>query len=147
MKKIGEYTLRGSIDEEDAATNPHTITLFDGRFDTGYRVVKFEIANNGGTTTDVSAVLATEPGLTPIGDWNFGDQREIGWARYHNWDYNLFNQISSLDPDNLVIEDLYVYGTNSYRVNYLIVMEKYEFSDWNGALAMVRNRAQGSSEA
>ena len=56
-------------------------------------------------------------------------------------------QASIVDPDNLVVEDLYVYGhttgTQADAINYLVRMEKYEITDWQGALAMARDRAQG----
>ena len=50
-----------------------------------------------------------------------------------------------IDEDNLIIQDLYI-GAYSYsdaeQFNYLIKLDKYEISDWQGALAMVRNRSQ-----
>ncbi len=42
MKKIGEYTTRGIITSSD--TESHKIQLFDGRFDTGYRVTSFKVS-------------------------------------------------------------------------------------------------------
>ena len=142
MKKIGTYTLKGSVLESDAATVPKRISLFDGRFDTGYRITKFEIASKGNKTEDVSGVLATVEDLTPIEDWNFGDQRELAYGVWNFWDYNGFFTQSFIDPDNLVVEDLYLYATNAYRVNYIITLDKYDISDWQGALALVRNNAQ-----
>ena len=142
MKKIGEYTIKGSVLAEDSATVPKRITLFDGRFDTGYRITKFEIASKGNKTEDVQGVLATVDGLTPVEDWNFGDQRELAYGIWNFWDYNNISVQSFIDPDNLVVEDLYLYSTNSYRLNYIITLEKYDISDWQGALALVRNNAQ-----
>ena len=142
MKKIGEYTIKGSMLAEDSATVPKRITLFDGRFDTGYRITKFEIASKGNKTEDVQGVLATEDGLTPVGDWNFGDQRELAYGIWNFWDYNGFFSQGFIDPDNMVIEDLYLYSTNSYRLNYIITLDKYDITDWQGALSMVRNKSQ-----
>ena len=39
MKKIGEYTVRGQISDGIV----EKIILFDGRFDTGYRVTSFVV--------------------------------------------------------------------------------------------------------
>ncbi len=50
-----------------------------------------------------------------------------------------------VDRDNLVIEDLFIYGeTNAAGgdLNYYIEMEKYEFPTAKGALTMVRNKNQ-----
>ena len=143
MKEIGElYTLRGSIEASDANLNPLRLTLFDGKFDTGYKVVKFQIFNDGDTTTDVQGVLATSDNITPIVDWDFGDNQQIAWSQIHWWDFNISSRQDVVDPDNLIIEDLYLYATNNQRVNYIIQMQKYDISDWQGALGMVRNRSQ-----
>ena len=51
-----------------------------------------------------------------------------------------------IDPENLVVEDLFIQGFSSdgsgQEINYMIEMEKYDFSESLGVLAMVRNRAQ-----
>ena len=49
---------------------------------------------------------------------------------------------SIIDPDNLVIQDLFLYPDANNNTNYLIKLEKYQFTDSLGALAMVRNRSQ-----
>ena len=142
MKKIGEYTIKGSLLAEDAATVPKKIQLFDGRFDTGYRITKFAVTSLGNKTQDVQAVLATEEGITPVEDWDFSDQRQLAFGIWNFWDYNGFFTQTIIDPENMIIEDLYIYGTNNYRVNYLIELEKYDISEWEGALSMVRNKSQ-----
>ena len=49
-----------------------------------------------------------------------------------------------IDPNNLIIEDLYVYARgNDVGINYMITMEKYHFSEWRGALAMAVDAADG----
>ena len=52
--------------------------------------------------------------------------------------------VSIIDPDNFVVEDLWVYvrASGNQPINYLITMEKYDTTDARGALAMVRNNAQ-----
>jgi hypothetical protein len=145
MKKIGEYTCRGRLFH--AITK--RITLFDGRFDTGYKVVSFKLLTDDPSTAanDVFGVLATEEAAA-TDDWNLGDQRQIAWAGHENRQGGPAAQGGAVDPDNFVVEDLWVRGNNgsgtNYYVNYIIVMEKYETTDWRGALAMVRNSAQSS---
>ena len=143
MKVVGDvYTMRGSINSASAATSPLRLTLFDGEFDTGYRVVDFQIYNDGDMTTDCQGVLGTAGDLTPIADWDFGDNQQIAWSQIHWWDFNQNSRSEVVDPDNVIIEDLYLYATNNVRVNYIITLEKLDMSDWEGALAMVRNRSQ-----
>ena len=44
MKKLGMYTARGTVSEDDTASgNPQLIPLYDGSFKTAYRVVEFKI--------------------------------------------------------------------------------------------------------
>ncbi len=153
MKKIGEYTARGVCAEVGGFAVPVQIPLFDGRFDTAYRVVGFKI-----WSTDYGASSAPDVvgKLSKNDDGNTGgsnfmradDDNQIGWAASAgSTDGGLgFGEGPILDQDNLVVEDLYVYGRSSNsdaKINYLVVMEKYEISDWQGALAMARDRAQG----
>ena len=148
MKKLGEYTCRGSIRTDNDANR---IILDDGRFDTAYRVVEFVIAphdmDNLFTYTITSKLLTDDD--TSIGvNWNWDDNSEIAWALFA-FDGNAVQTPGTFrqyDPDNLVVQDLFVRADeangNNIKVNYFIRMEKYDISDSQGALAMVRNRSQ-----
>ncbi len=146
MKKIGDYTCRGQMTTENEWNR---ITLFDGRFDTAYRLVYFEIAPYDTKTAgnDVVAKVATDDSaLADGGLWNWDDNREIAWASSENRvSFGPSFRPSTIDKDNLIVEDVYVsYGhvTTDSPVNYILVFEKYDISEWRGALAMVRNRSQ-----
>ena len=143
MKKIGNYTVRGSgID--NAITR---VKLFDGRFDTAYKVTKFVVAGVDITSTsqtDVNGCLGTTEDA-PSSQWDWSDNRQIGWASARGIDAaSVGDPFSLIDKDNLIVEDLFLYlnGNASAEVNYYIEMDKYDISDWQGALAMVRNNAQ-----
>ena len=149
MKKIGEYTARGVAIEGEIQEIP----LFDGRFDTAYRVIDFKIWSSdydSSSGPDVVGKLSkNDDGVT--GDTDFmraDDDNQIAWAASAgSADAGLgFGEGPVIDPDNMIVEDLYVYVRSSNAaavVNYLVVMEKYEITDWQGALAMARDRAQG----
>ena len=149
MKKIGEYTTRGICVEG----TPVQIPLFDGRFDTAYRVVDFKIWStdyDSSSGPDVVGKLSkNDDGVTAAADFMRADDgNQIAWAASAgSTDGGLgFAEGPILDPDNMIVEDLYVYVRASNagaKVNYLVVMEKYEITDWRGALAMARDRAQG----
>jgi hypothetical protein len=149
MKKIGTYTVRGSmgISSTSIGGDRKKIELFDGRFDTGYKVVKFFVwaldtechgtlstVDEGTASTSVDAMM------------DAGDNTQIAWASGPaSGSGPLADGI--VDPDNMIVEDLFIrgYATGSSQPwNYFIEMEKYDITDWQGALAMVRNRAQGS---
>ena len=155
MKLIRRYTARGKLSENDSeAGNPAKIELFDGRFDTGYKVVKFYVfaASSGGSTTgDVIGKVCTSPNCeTGPGDFfNSNDPREIAWAWSEvGTDSGGGGLDQIIDEENFAVEDLYVYARgqqDTAGVNYLVVLEKYEISDWEGALAMAKDR-QGDED-
>ena len=156
MKKIGEYTARGIVSEVDTeAGNPQRIPLFDGTFKTAYRVTAFYIWGSnwsGSTGPDCIGKLSkNDDGSTSAATFmRADDDNQIAWAGNNGTGdapANPLTENSIIDRDNLVVEDLYVYvrtaAAQSTAINYLIEMEKYEISDWQGALAMARDRAQG----
>jgi len=148
VKKLSEYTTRGTITTSDTET--YKIQLFDGRFDTGYRVTSFQIAGSDRDDPDLftaSAKLMTEPdGNNRF--WNFSKNTQIAWAMC-GWDANdryATPNENIIDPDNMIVEDLYIgalcYSDREVELNYIITLEKYDFTEWKGALTMVRNRSQ-----
>ena len=152
MKKIGDYTLRGQSTEEDQeAGTPHRIRLFDGRFDSGYIVTGFKVWSSdyqGSSQPDCIGKLGTTDNLTP-GPANFmnaQDVREIAWATSAgSTDGGLGFGDSIVDPDNFIVEDLFIYvrsSTDATPINYIVYLEKYDTTSSRGALAMVRNNAQ-----
>ena len=99
---------------------------------------------------NASCNLLTEAGQAINGEqWNWGSNLQIGWAfaKIGSGTSQLSDdRFNMIDPENLVVEDLFIQGFSSdgtgQKINYLIEMEKYDFSESLGVLAMVRNRAQ-----
>ena len=154
MKKIGEYTARGIVSEAQTENGePQKIPLFDGRFDTAYRITEFHIwssdMSSGGGPDCVGKLSKNAIGTTTAQDFfRADDDNQIAWAgSLGSSDSGLQTPDYIIDPDNLVVEDLYVYvrgaTTNTRAINYLIIMEKYEITDWQGALAMARDKLDG----
>jgi len=145
MKKIGEYTLRGQVDHNV----PKEIRLFDGSFSTGYRVVEFTIFAREVSLSDLqnfAAFLGTTPSMNAI-NWEWENQEQIAWSA-SSFDGNASGftpgAFTQIDPENIIVEDLYVYldSNLSSSANYFIKLEKYEITDWQGALALVKNNSQ-----
>ena len=142
MKKIGEYTAKGQVLATTGGSDPYKIELFDGKFNTGYRVTKFDICTDSPIfdNSEFTAVLKTEPQTGA--NFNWQKNTEVAWSFMEDTLYNK----TFVDPDNFIVEDLFIVcraGTES-PLNYMIHMEKYETTDSRGALAMVRNRSQGA---
>ena len=148
MKKVGTYTTRGQGLEADGAMK---ISLFDGRFDTGYRITAFTVfpqsvqdaydhrcAGKLGTSDNLETASATF--------MNLQDNREIAWAGIASGSIDsVVLRDGIVDPDNFVVEDLYVYFRSNQNepVNYMITMDKYETNDWKGALTLARGKQMG----
>tara|TARA_Y100000004_G_C8923992_1_gene416750 strand:+ start:1028 stop:1513 length:486 start_codon:yes stop_codon:yes gene_type:complete len=152
MKSLGKYTARGVITEElTRAGKPQRVRLFDGSFETGYVVKEFysiPVDFGDNSSPDTVIKLATSPNIAfDIDNFcNPDDAREIAWAGTSGssgggW----FDQVDVIDPDNLIIEDLWVYGSmigaDANKIGYLIVLEKFEFSETKGAITMQKDRA------
>ncbi len=151
MKKIGQYTARGEVTEvETEAGNPSKVTLFDGSFKTGYRVTSFYVWSSSissSSNPDVTGKLATSPDCSTASTefLQAADSREIAWAAVRGSTDTAFDAAPGtiIDPDNFIVEDLYVYGRTAgsgIKMNYLITMDKYEISEWQGALCMARDK-------
>jgi hypothetical protein len=142
MKKIGEYTVRGVVKHNET----DRVTLFDGKFNTGYRIKEIHtIPATYDATADGSIIAHTEETIQALPD--FSDNTQVAWASY-SFDVNFGTSASHslVDPDNMIVEDIYIsaFSNNSARsMNYMLILEKYDISEWQGALTMVRNRSQG----
>jgi len=148
MKKIGSYTAKGIASH----LVEEKIVLDDGRFNTGYVVTGFQIYPNnftGGSPSTTSGIgrLATESGLPTVRE-NFIDAALNTFvaadAITGGFENVTQDARSFIDPDNLIVQDLFITILNAADVamNYMITFDKYEFTDWKGALAMTRNKSQ-----
>ena len=152
MKLSRTYTIRGTLTGQSSTPDWTRISLFDGKFNTAYKVVEFVVASQlSSSAQDVSGKLATEitsTTTTGLGAyWDWADNREIAWASTNQIATSIREPSFSLvDPDNLIVEDLFISLQNNAgtgeQVNYFIKLEKYDVTDWQGALAMVRSKSQ-----
>jgi len=142
------YVVKGQI---PADYSQHRIILFDGKFDTAFRVVQFIVAPaepTGTSTQDFVAKLSTDylDYSQPAGTWDWTDTKEIGWSNVRSvGTREIFPQYALVDPENLVIEDLWITATSNSDdniMNYMIVMEKYKITQAEGTLTYIRNRGQ-----
>ena len=136
-------SLRGQITEGETKR----LIIDDGRLNHGYRVVNFVIS--GDPTSSANDAWATL-GLdydTPL-IWNWGDNRQIGWSATNVQSTGgLQVPFMVLDPDHIVIMDLYIQGTVSGAggtsvINYLIELETVELTDDESILTLIKERSQ-----
>ena len=152
MKKIGRYTARGIVlESETEAGNPQLVPLFDGRFDTAHVVTKFQVwgsdtVGSGGLVVGKLSKNATGT-FTAADFFRADDDNQIAWSQSSGATDGGQHTMGDfvIDRDNMIIEDLYVYGRSNVAgdaINYLIEMDKYDITESRGALTMARDRQQ-----
>lgn len=140
MKSLRMYTARGKV----LAGEVERLKLFDGQFDTAYRIIDFSIAPQDITTSEnVMMKVLTEFKAHNTG-WFWADNREVAWAQFDRATSVSPGEFNRVDKDALIVEDLFLDCTadSGEFVNYMLTLEKVKISDWLGALAMVRNSSQ-----
>ena len=153
MKKVGTYTARGIVSEDETELGlPQKISLFDGLFTTAYVVTSFQVWTSNILATAAGCVgklSKTDTGVTARENFfRADDDNQIAWAVSEiETDGGGLGPFGGtiIDRDNMIVEDLFVYiraTTHETPINYLIEMDKYEISDWKGALTMARDRQQ-----
>jgi len=139
---MNRRTLRGQVEHNQVKR----LIVDDGRLNHGYKVVKFVVfpLNSGISTNDVMGTLALDyDGAALI--WDGGDNRQIGWAAQGIGSSRDMDQgFTLLDPDHIVIRDLYIYGSGSgdVDVNYLIELETVDLTDDQAILTLIKERSQ-----
>jgi hypothetical protein len=158
MKQKDRVTLRGQILTRAGPEAPQKLQLFDGKFDTGYRITKFVIMPEDMDNTS-SRIFAAKIGISPnIGDardFNWQDNRELAWA-VTTFDANGISITGPVnlptDYNSIVIEDLYLYSWEvasgqAVNLNYFIELERVELTDAMGAVTMSSYKASRSGQS
>ena len=132
-------TLRGQVTD----LIPKRLVVDDGRLTSGYRVVSFHVWPDFNNDDAVFATLGTQYDMLPTA--NAGDNRQIGWAigSVDATGTNRGGQMwSVLDPDHIVIQDLYILSNRQTTVNYLVELEPVKLSDDEVVLTLIKERSQ-----
>lgn len=136
-------TLRGQFVE---GTTKRLI-VDDGRLTHGYRVVSFVavgVPSASGSNAYATLSLDYDAPLA----WDFGDNRQIGWSSTNLPNLSgLEAPFSLLDPDHIIINDLYIQGQvggsgGTAVINYLIEIEPVQLTDDQAILALIKERSQ-----
>ena len=132
-------TLRGRMGE-----GQRRIIVDDGRTNHGYKVLEFAVWNTGVSASGVFGILGTQYDMMAFADAS--DNRQIAWAG-SAWntagnDSNA-NRYSVIDPDHIVITDLYIRAlAPGETMNYMIVVQPLTMSDDQAILQLIKERSQ-----
>ena len=147
MKRVkgGRKVLMGQITTSTYSGIENRIQLFDGKFTTGYRIVEFRVSpDNPVTGEELVGKLTTEPDST-LGEWDFSDVQQLAYAGWGVPLSSRFSEYELIRPENMAVEDLWIQVYNPSEAvvaNYYIVLDKYEFTAWDGAGILVENLSQ-----
>jgi hypothetical protein len=140
---VKRRTLRGQFIEGETKR----LIVDDGRLNHGFKVVRFVISGDPASSgNDAWATLSLD--YDAPANWDWGDNRQIGWASTNvQGTAGLEPPFSVLDPDHVVIMDLYIQGTvggagGSSLINYLIELEPMELTDDQAILTLIKERSQ-----
>lgn len=127
-------TLRGLL----KAGETRRLLIDDGDFQHGFIVEDFiisPVAPLGEATSQATwAVLHIDEGA-PI-EFVWSAPQQIGWAVYNT---NPTNTTSVIDPDHIVVRELYITNLNpTFGLNYLLSIKDRTMTPAHGVLQMVK---------
>lgn len=132
-------TLRGRLTDN----NVKRIIVDDGRPNHGYKVLDFRVWPQGVGTDMTYASLGLSYDMATIGQAD--DNRQIAWSASGSSSATPFaGGFSVIDPDHVVITDLYIVAINATvdPANYMIVVEPITLNDDEAILALIKERSQ-----
>ncbi len=131
-------TLRGRV----AAQETKRLIVDDGLFNHGMRVKEFHVwATSQSSGEDPNCILGLDSDMN--GDWDASDNRQIGWAAQSTSSGSRIMQFNLIDPDHVVIQDLYIYNrSDTEPANYMVILEPMMLTDDQAILQLIKERSQ-----
>ena len=145
--KGGRKVLVGRITEGTYNGNDNKIQLFDGRFDTAYKLISFKVAPASPTISqELIGKLSTQP-KSNVTTWLWDDIEEVAWAHWGADKYQ--DDYANVRDEAMIVENLWISGYNETldqsSINYEIILEKMKITEWDAASIMVRNQSQAGT--
>lgn len=134
----GHYRLRG----QGVSGDVERISLFDGRFDTGFTLKSITIVpSDPMASEEISLRVLLEEEAHAVA-WDWSSPNEIAWASYGVPINTRFGNYDAIDSDVIIVEDMYLdfSGDASQVINYMIHLEKVKMDTWEGGFQIAKNR-------
>jgi hypothetical protein len=136
-------TLRGQLVEGQTKR----LIVDDGRLNHGYKVVRFVVSGIPSSSAfDAFGTLCLD--YDAPRDWDWSDNRQIAWASTNiTTTAGVDAPFSLIDPDHVVIMDLFIQGqvstgSGSDVLNYFIELETIDLTDDQAILTLIKERSQ-----
>lgn len=127
-------TLRGKI---RGTQDFRRLIADDGILTTGYKVTNFQaVPSTGANWTNAEIILSTN--VTGSNQVNAEDNRQIGWVVFGTNE----GVVSMLDPDHIIINDLYINCGANFSIDYMVTVERVQLSDNESVIHMIKERSQ-----
>ena len=138
------HTMRGRVEYN----SPKRLILDDGMFTRAHRVVAVHTwpsSITSGVSEEADVTLSLD--YDPSPNWDASDNRQIGWAGFRNGataSTETLNAWSLIDPDHIVVRDLYIINNNSLSTatNYMVVLQEVAIDENEAVLALIKERSQ-----
>jgi hypothetical protein len=131
------HTLRGQI----PANSVRRLILDDGIFTDAYKITSFEVwAVTMAGSGDPEAILALSDKVGATMD--AGDSRQIGWAMQATTNNTRVMSWNLIDPDHVVVRDLYLRNISANAANYLVTLEPISLTADQAVLQLIKERSQ-----
>ena len=136
-------TLRGQLTVTGGGTAKQQLIVDDGLLNLGYKVLEWYLWENGGSPTQFSGVLSMQPVLA-ANDMKADDNTQIGWI----WQSNISSgggiKETILDPNHIIVRDLYVTITNANNddYNFMVVVEEVAITSDEAIINIIKEESQ-----
>jgi hypothetical protein len=131
-------SLRGLLTDN----NIKQLVVDDGQLTQGYVVEEFYVWVDGTAIDGVYAILGKEYDMRPSGDAS--DSRQIAWAgnAWGSGGTTTSGTFSVIDPDHVVLRDLYIQNISNDPCNYLIILQQKTLTDDESILQLIKESSQ-----
>lgn len=131
------HTLRGQLGGNEL----RQLILDDGMFTNGHKVTSFRVwATSMASSDDPSCILALSDKIGT--NMDAGDSRQIGWATQTTTNTIRLQDFNIIDPDHVILRDLYIRNISADEANYLITIEPVRITEDEAVLQLIKESSQ-----
>lgn len=136
-------TLRGQLTVTAGGTAKQQLIVDDGLLNRGYKVIDWYLWENGGSPTQFAGVLSMQPVLA-ADDMKADDNTQIGWIWQSNITQGGGIKESILDPNHIIVRDLYVTIMNAANddYNFMVVVEEVSITSDEAIINIIKEESQ-----
>jgi len=143
MKAGRTRTLRGQFTVTAGGTAKQQLIVDDGLINRGYKVKEWYLWEDSGSPTQFSGILSMQS-VNAANDMDASNNTQIGWVWQSNITQGGGIKEYILDPDHVIVRDLFVTITGAANDNYnfMIVVEEMTITDDQAIINIIKEGSQ-----